>query len=234
MTKGACLALGTLLFGIALLAVPSGCSKLPPPSPIDYSISQTKSDDQSLVLGRFRIVEYRRDSPFLPWRRESHDWGKPKAKSFGMATDANIFMLYIDGGSLSEPVYYIPQDDGTFIWTLGPGSYQLARGYYQKDEKAWEVYFPKGGGSFVVPEGEPVVYIGTLTVLLCDEKNLDNLEDNRESFCLGAAFIENDLESAKSRMRELAPGVEQIPTVQLMTGFSLVPPDSLLNAPDSP
>jgi hypothetical protein len=227
------------LMTLLLLLVPPyallpGCaSKMPPPSPIDFAVSRTRAPDETLVLGRFCLIENHRESPFLPWKRELHDWGEPKARSIGLRplasfADADVFVLYVDGGAFPEPVYYIPRGDGTFVWKLKPGAYRITEGYYQKDEKAWALEFREGGPAFQVSGEEPLIYIGTLTMLLCDGKNLGNLKAVES--CLGRDFIDNDVDAATDAMRRLVPGIEGRPAVKLMTGYPRASVDSLLTA----
>jgi hypothetical protein len=64
-------------------------------------------------------------------------------------------------------------------------------------------------------------------MLLPDGKNLKNIA-KEGGLQLASIFVEDDRQRALARLEKLAPGVNGELNVQLMSGYEVIPTDSLL------
>ena len=148
---------------------------------------ETVPGQEALVFGRVKVVE----------NGESLNW----SSSFFRTSSFSIHILPEAG---PEPVsyFYYVKEDGSFYWPLSAGGYTITdfkwAEYRKYDESAQRVIFAR----FVVPEENPLIYIGTLTI---------HAEAGR--YTMG---IEDEYDQALKRLKQRFPEIRGPVTKRLM------------------
>ena len=110
------------------------------------------------------------------------------------------FRVYILSEAMSQPLEYVLRGDSSFYWHLRPGEYTITSFWWNRlfSDKRGRIF-----AQFVIPEGEAIVYIGTLTIGFEDEGNYWTRVEDEYSQALQALrskFAEVTEEPPKSLM----------------------------------
>ncbi len=148
---------------------------------------ETVPGQEALVFGRVKVVE----------NGESLDWS---SSIFAFS----VFSIHILPEAGPEPVsyFYYVKEDGSFYWPLSAGGYTITdfnwTDWSKYDGSAQRVIFAR----FVVPEENPLIYIGTLTI---------HSEAGR--YTMG---IEDEYDQALKRLKQRFPEIRGPVTNRLM------------------
>lgn len=94
-------------------------------------------------------------------------------RPFGVLPAFRPFGVYILPEATSLPFEYWLGGDGSFYWLLRPGEYTITSFHWVGlvSHKRGRIF-----AQFVIPEGQTIVYIGTLTISF-DEERYSRVED---------------------------------------------------------
>ena len=145
-------------------------------NPIDFSKGKTLPQGEAIVFGRVGVI-YK---------------GEPKIWKY------RVFLILVLPTNTSEAFSYGLLGDGSFYWHLPPGAYAISGFDWIETGRRGRIF-----AEFVVAEGEPIIYIGKLT--------LDFVQRYRY-----VMRVEDDYDLAIQKFKEKFPEIEAEPTKNLM------------------
>lgn len=136
--------------GATLTLLLAGCGALPPATQ-DMVPGHTLEQDEVLVLGRLVKIGYDGDTT---------DYGEPREMTLILVGYTNVFAVHLM--TADSLITGIPlRDDGTFLWHLKPGTYQLT-GITSYVGTTYHHQFWARHGVFTIMPGDRAIYIGNL------------------------------------------------------------------------
>jgi len=146
------------------------------------------------------------DTKALP-QREAIVFGRVKVIGSGVPTDWGErwrFGIHILPNADSKPIRHFLTGDGSFYWHLPPGGYTITGFIWRLPSfpsvPTWvhRAIFAK----FTIPEETSVVYVGTLTIICPEGRNIMRIEDEYDQALQGlkSKFPDIEGETAKRPM----------------------------------
>ncbi len=159
-------------------------------SPMAFDSGEDLSPGEVVVFGKFTVLDDDGDEI---------DLGSPLHVSAGIVGYRKQHMLFVADCARQHGYRYYLKDDGSFIWHLPPGNYEIFAYRYANGMMTWT---QRTRATFTVPSGDHPVYIG---------------EYRRPEFgACGSHCVRNQLSAAAARLAEQFPESCGKPKVCLM------------------
>ncbi|MEJ2068941.1 MAG: hypothetical protein P8X65_08325 [Syntrophobacterales bacterium] len=156
-------------------------------SPIDVSSKKIAPTGETIVFGRIKVID---EGTPITWPSSTLQRGFSRR---------GVFTIFIVPEIGSKAVAHDLTDDGSFYWYLPKGRYFIT-GF------EWKIAtFTTGGripARFEVPAGQPLVYLGTLTI---------DMHGRRYAF-----RVDNEQQQALQNLKSKFPEVKGTPVESLL------------------